>query len=116
MNCPNCTARLTVVDSRAFPGNRTKRRLVCAICGERFNSIEKIMTDEEINASDTVPAAIPVKEKPTIDLDNIFATMAENAVVRNGFVSAITGGIYETEEHALNDTIKELKRLCSEQF
>lgn len=125
MNCPKCASRLTVIDSRAFSNNRTKRRLACEICGERFTSVEKIMTEEEINApAVTVTATATatainnadVATQPTIDLDEVFAAMAENAVVRNGFISAITGGIYESEEAALKDSIKELNRLYNERF
>lgn len=117
MNCPNCTARLTVVDSRAFSNNRTKRRLVCPICGEKFNSIEKIMTDEEINApADTATNSNDKGTQPAIDLSEIFATMAKRAIVKDSYTSALTGGVYESEEDALKDTIQELNRLYNERF
>lgn len=117
MNCPKCASRLTVIDSRAFSNNRTKRRLACEICGERFTSVEKIMTDEEMNA----PAATATNNagnatQPTIDLSEIFAKMAKHAIVKDSYTSALTGGVYESEEDALKDTIKELNRLYNERF
>lgn len=113
MNCPKCDAKLNVIDSRAFSNNTTKRRHECPDCGERFTTIEKIMSKEEVNS---VAKADVKSTKPSVDVDKIFETIAKNAIVQNGYMSAITGGIYETEEHALKDTIAELKRLCSQQF
>ena len=119
MNCPKCDAKLNVIDSRAFSNNTTKRRLACEICGERFTSVEKIMTEEEINAPATTATAInnaDVATQPTIDLSEIFAKMAKHAIVKDSYTSALTGGVYESEEDALKDTIKELNRLYNERF
>lgn len=108
MNCPYCTAKLKVTDSRAFPQNQTKRTFLCPICEERFYSIENIISKEEANSV----AKVDVKSnKPSFDIDKIFVTIAQNAIVQNGYMSAITGGIYETEEEALRDSVAELKKL-----
>ena len=117
MNCPKCDAKLNVIDSRAFSNNTTKRRLACEVCGERFTSVEKIMTKEEMNApAATAEYSTYTITQPTIDLSVVFEQMAKHAIVKNSYTSALTGGVYENEEDALKDTIKELKRLCKEQF
>ena len=117
MNCPKCASRLTVIDSRAFSNNRTKRRLACKICGERFTSVEKIITDEEMNApAVTAKNANNKGTQPAINLSEVFAEMAKHAIVKDSYTSALTGGVYESEEDALKDTIKELNRLYNERF
>ena len=104
MNCPKCNSKLKVIDSRALPNNQTYRRLECSVCRKRFSTNEKI-----VNEDDFSPA-------PAIDLNDILGVIAKNSIVRNGFMSAVTGGIYQTEEEALRDSVAELKKLHEKAF
>lgn len=104
MNCPKCYSKLKTIDSRPSANNQTYRRLECTVCGERYTSTEKITTEEEVTTA------------PAIDLNDIFNVLAKNSIVRNGYISALTGGIYKTEEEALRDSISELQKLHEKAF
>lgn len=104
MNCPKCNSKLKVIDSRAVSDNSTYRRLECSVCKKRFTSSEKIVEYDEF-----FPA-------PAIDLNDILEVIARNSIVRNGFMSAVTGGIYPTEEEALQDSVSELKKLHAKEI
>lgn len=97
MNCPECNARLDIIDTRLTANNATRRRLECPKCGERFSSIEVIL-----------------EERAAVNLSEVFSQLAKNAVV-HGYTSAVTGGIYESKEAAINDSIAELERIYNEQ-
>jgi hypothetical protein len=105
MNCPECGGKLGVIDSRAASNNSTRRRLKCSVCGEKFTSTEKIVTDKEENCACA----------PAIELKDIFAVLAKNSVVCNSYMSALTGGTYPTKEEAERDTVAELERIYNEQ-
>ena len=105
MNCPNCCARLNVLDSRAAANNTTKRRLVCDDCGGRYTSYEYICDDNPTTKK------TPENKATEINVSDIFSNIAENAIIQKEFTSAITGGTYATREDAIADSINELKRL-----
>lgn len=104
MNCPICQSKLKTIDSRPLPNNQTYRRLECNRCGERYTSTEKITTEEEVTIT------------PAIELNDVFYVLAKNSIVRNCYVSTLTGGVYKTEAEALKDSIIELKKLHEKAF
>lgn len=93
MNCPECNARLDVIDSRLTVNNATRRRLECPKCGERFSSIEVIL-----------------EERAAVNLSEVFSQLAKNCVT-SGYTSSLTGCTYNSKEYAISDTMKELERI-----
>lgn len=47
MKCPTCNAWATIKETRARPDETTRRRYECANL-HRFTTIERVMTEEEI--------------------------------------------------------------------
>lgn len=97
MNCPECCAKLTVIDSRPVNATTTRRRLVCPECDARYTSIERLDL-----------------EYTPVDVQEVFTKIANKAIVRSGYMSSITGGTYTTKEDAVADSIAELNRLYKE--
>lgn len=98
MDCPKCGTRLSTIDSRPTPTNETKRLKECPKCGERYDTIETLNTID----------------RPPIDLEQVFKTLAEKAIMTGCCMSLITGGTYTSKEDAESDTIAELKRIYNE--
>lgn len=96
MNCPKCNSRLGVIDSRHTASNSTRRRLECPRCLSRYTSLESIVYN---------------KNEIDVSVMDIFMKLARKAVVRSGYMSALTGATYATEEEAISDSIAELERL-----
>ena len=96
MNCPECDARMDVVDSRAVRGNRTRRRYKCPECEHRVSTLEAIVTDFN---------------NPGVDINEVLKQIAEHAIMSGGTFSSITGGFYPKAEDAYEDTLAELHKL-----
>ena len=120
MNCFNCGTRLNCVDSRTTANNTTWRRLSCPKCKEVYHSTEtvdfttkqekKLAKEQEKTKADAAEKVNIEQQKEQI-IDDVFKAMAKACVIRSGYTSAITGGIYESEEDAIYDTLNELKRI-----
>lgn len=97
MNCPKCQSKLSVICTRRGVDNGTWRRLLCENCGRKFSSQENIV-DRRTKLNH-------------VGMDEVFAQLAQNSIVKRGYISALTGGTYPTREEAEADTIAELQRL-----
>ena len=116
MNCFNCGARLNCVDSRTTEKNTTWRRLSCPKCKEVYHSTETVdfTTKQErmlSKAQEKAEGKANLEIHKQQIIDDTLKAMAKACVIRSGYTSAITGGIYESEEDAIYDTLNELKRI-----
>lgn len=109
MRCPQCNTRMTVVDSRMMENSITRRRHHCSKCNKNYTTIETIVEDAQWG-----DFTRNVSKFKGFNQDQVLRTMARNAVVKGRAMSTVTGGIYESEEEALKDTMKELKHLMED--
>lgn len=101
MNCPKCNTRLSTVNSRRTPDNCTRRQLKCPRCLSRYKTLETIIDGD----ADSMDSAVR----------GVISRIAEQSIIKGAYASAVTGGIYLTEQEAIRDSIAELERIYNEQ-
>lgn len=106
MDCPDCGATCSCIDTRKRPDNTTRRRWECKACGRRYSSVECM-------AVNTTTPYERCRSSRALKADLDMSPVADKLVYFAGWRSRLTDGRYISKQDAMEATISELEKLFS---